>query len=142
MAFRPDIYQRFLLHGKVICIPLVHRYAYYYFLCPDLYFCRICFTGASYGAYVNLIEDPALKKGTKKILFLLKYDNKEYADNDDTYACVGGYQGIYDINKEGSVSNSLKCEDLSLDAAGMFRNFARGKSRKKFVNKILNINWF
>lgn len=87
-----------------------------------------------------LIEDPALEKGTEKILFLLKYDNKEYADNDDTYACVGGYQGVYDINRDGTVSNSLNREDLSPDAADMFRDFAEGKSRKEFVNKILNFN--
>ncbi len=81
-----------------------------------------------------------LIKGTEKILFLLKYDNKEYTGNDDTYACVGGYQGVYDINRDGTVSNSLNLEDLSPDAADMFRDFAEGKSRKEFVNKILNFN--
>ncbi len=85
-----------LTFGPPVCVLL--------FLCSNLCFCRICFTGASYGAYVNLIEDPVLEKGTKKILFLLKYDNKEYADNDDTYACVGGYQGIL---QKGNPERSL-----------------------------------
>lgn len=100
-----------------------------------------------------LIEDPVLENGLKKILFLVKYDCKEYADNDYTYACVGGYQGIYNINKNGKISNSLKMNDevkdvassdtvntdknvVETDIKNMVKDFAGSKTKKEFINEI------
>lgn len=98
-----------------------------------------------------LIEDPVLEDGSKKILFLTKYDAKEYANNDYTYACVGGYQGIYNINKDGTISASLTSEDLLMnnkdmnnmaennvaaDADNMLKDFAAGKTKEEFINEI------
>lgn len=77
---------------------------------------------------------------------MIKYDCKEYADNDYTYACVGGFQGIYDINDDGTVSNSLKNENLYLNKSendiadvnmkNSIKDFADGKTTDEFVNKI------
>lgn len=101
-----------------------------------------------------LIEDPILEKGSKKILFLIKYDNKEYADNDYTYACVGGYQGIYDISDDGTVTNSLKSEDLPPiingndninksiydETENMLKDFAGGKHKNEFISEIKDLD--
>lgn len=78
-----------------------------------------------------LIEDPVLEKGQKKILFLVKYDCKDYADNDYTYACVGGYQGIYNIDKNGKISNSLSVNEDVVDFAG-------DRTKIEFINEINN----
>lgn len=101
-----------------------------------------------------LVEDPILEKGSEKILFLIKYDNKEYADNDYTYACVGGYQGIYDISDDGTVTNSLKNEDLQPiindndninksiydETENILKDFAGGKHKNEFISDIKDLD--
>ncbi len=98
-----------------------------------------------------LIEDPVLEEGSRKILFLTKYDAKEYANNDYTYACVGGYQGIYNMNEDDTISGSLTGDDLAFnnkgmnnkagnnaasDANTMLKDFASGKTKEEFIKEI------
>lgn len=116
----------------------------------------------------NLIEDPTVEDGSKKILFLIKYDCKEYANNEFTYACIGGYQGIYNINDDGTISNSLKFENVDETITGkdtgnieenalganadnvdenftdaypdsMYKDFAGGKTKDEFINEITEL---
>lgn len=101
----------------------------------------------------NLIEDPILENESNKILFLNKYENNEYSNNTNTYACVGGYQGIYNINDDGTISNSLKIENLDSnpmetdtdnvneDDTGIYtediyKDFASGKLKDDFLKEI------
>jgi hypothetical protein len=49
----------------------------------------------------NSYEDPIVEKGSKKILFLDKYEGPI---TEDAYVCKGLYQGNYSISEDNTIS--------------------------------------
>ena len=95
------------------------------------------------------VEDPLLAEGSERILFLEKYNGIE-----DTFVCVGLYQGNYVVGSEGAIYNSINTEkaDTSItnteidgNIAGennenLLKDFLFGQTKDEFIKEIKILN--
>lgn len=59
----------------------------------------------------KITEDPLVKKGGHVLLFLEKYEGPII---NDAYVCKGLYQGNYNINDKGIITNSIDLKSYNL----------------------------